>query len=210
MVQPAPHQLIASMREGIEGVRLIAARFDGDDWGRPSGCEGWSAADLAGHLLTVARWWHDWLDRAESGDGTPPFTWDELDARTAGALAALPPGTGPARIEAFAERALSYLDRMPAAWDRPFGWPGQSVAAVAPVTVGVHARIAPAEWHLHAWDLAFALDLTYRPREPAIVYEGMTTVFGVSQHDGDAWENALRLSGRGSRLMAGRNGGSGR
>lgn len=197
MGEPTAHQLIVSMREGIEGICLVAARFRSDDWARPSACEGWSAADLAGHVLTVADWWHDWLDRAQAGNGTPPFTWDEIDARTATALAALPPSTGPERIEAFAARARAYLERIPAAWDRPFGWPGQSVAAVSPVTVGVHARVAPAEWHLHAWDLAGALDQTYRPREPAIVYEGMTTVFGVSRRDGDAWENALRLSGRG-------------
>jgi hypothetical protein len=40
------------------------------------------------------------------------------------------------------------------------------------VTVAGMAGAACAEWHLHAWDLARALGLDYRPEQPEVVLDG--------------------------------------
>lgn len=185
----------AAYLEGVEAIERIAARLEPSDWNAPSGCEGWSARDLAGHVLVVASWWHDWLDRAEAGDSEPPFHWNDVPARNDEALAALPPASGPERIARFAERARAYADRVPAAWDLRFGCPPATVSQ-AEVTVGLHFGLAPAEWHLHAWDLAARHGETYRPAAPEVIFEGLRAVFPIPPLDGDAWDNVLLVSGR--------------
>lgn len=186
---------LAAYTEGVDAIARIADRFSPADWERPSACEGWRAVDLAGHVLCVARWWHAWLDRAQAGDASPPFPWEALAERNAEALAELPPGSGPGRIAEFAGTARAYADRVPAAWDLPFGCPPANVSRV-PITVGLHAGIAPAEWHLHAWDLAAAIGATHRPDAPETILEGLRAVFPIPPLEGDAWENVLLVSGR--------------
>jgi hypothetical protein len=73
------------------------------------------------------------------------------------------------------------------------------------VTVAGMAGAACAEWQLHAWDLARALGMDYRPAAPEIVLAGWRA--GMPQlpvqlaagHDGgrgDLWHALLRVSGR--------------
>lgn len=186
---------MASYIDGVAAIRRLADRFGREEWQKPSACEGWRAVDLAGHVLAVANWWHEWLDRAEAGDASPPFHWNDLPGKNAEALAALPPGSGPARVAEFAERALAYAERARPAWDLPFGCPPGTVSQ-AEMTVGLHFRIAPAEWHLHAWDLARALGEMHRPGDPAIILDGLSAVFGFPPPEGDAWDAVLLVSGR--------------
>ena len=106
-------------------------------------CGGWTAADLARHVLAVAGWYHEWLDRAEHGDADPPFGAADLAVRNAEALAPLSGLEGPTALAQFVERARTYRDRLPARWDLPFGYPRGTV------TAGLHAgggglRVAPA------------------------------------------------------------------
>ena len=38
------------------------------------------------------------------------------------------------------------------------------------MTVGLHAGVAAAEWHLHAWDLATAAGKSHRPSDPHTLF----------------------------------------
>ncbi len=117
------------------GVAAVVGAVDGwtdAQWARPA-CGEWSGTDLAGHLVTVIGWYHDWLDRAIAGDAAPAFDAGALDERTALSLAALPPGTGPDRIDDFAASAARYARRLEDHWELPFGYPRGTV------TAGLHA-----------------------------------------------------------------------
>jgi hypothetical protein len=126
-------------------------------------------------VLVVARWYHEWLDRAEQGTRGRPFPYDEMAARNAAALAALPPATGPERVAEFAATATAYAERLPSAWDLPYGFP------YGTVTAGVHAGAAASEWHVHCWDLGRAVAATHRPSDPALVYEGLGTALTAAR-----------------------------
>jgi hypothetical protein len=158
-----PDDVLPLYRDGIGGVVAAVDGWDDERWAALA-CGQWSALDLAGHLLAVAGWYHDWLDRAQAGDSAPAFDIDDLAAQNDHALAALAPATGPERIAAFEESALRYADRLPACWDLPFGYPRGTV------TAGQHAALACTEWHLHAWDLATSAGRDHRPDDPATLF----------------------------------------
>ena len=140
----------------------VTQGWDDDDWSAPA-CGVWNATEVAGHLVTVACWYHQWLDRAETGQASPPFPAKELADHTASALAGLEPASGPERVEAFTHDALAYAGRLPAGWDLPYGYP------FGTVTAGLHAGVATVEWHIHAWDLARSAGADHRPAEPEAV-----------------------------------------
>lgn len=159
-----PHEVVLSLYD--EGVEAFAATADGltpAEWDRAA-CGEWTAADLARHVLAVAGWYHDWLDRAERGDPTPAFGARDLAPRNAEALGSLRGLDGPAAVAQFVDKARAYRDRLPAVWDLPFGYPRGTV------TAGLHAGVAACEWHLHTWDLAGPRGRTYGPRDPATLY----------------------------------------
>ena len=120
--------------------------------------------ELARHVLAVARWYHDWLDRAERGDAAPPFAVTELAVRNAAELEGLSGLDGPEAVGRFVPVAGAYRARLPARWDLPYGYPRGTV------TAGLHAGTAACEWHLHAWDLAHASGHGHRPSDPAALY----------------------------------------
>jgi hypothetical protein len=192
---PFVGEVDALFAAGVDAVRTTTATFSDADWSRPA-CGTWSATDVAGHLVTVIGWYHDWLDRAEAGDASPAFGADELDDRTASALAALPAGSGPERVLAFASRADLYRGRLRSTWDLPFGYPRGTV------TAGLHAALAGWEWHVHAWDLATSAGTSHRPDDPDTLYQrGMeciarATGIDVPPPTGDAWTALLRRTGR--------------
>jgi uncharacterized protein (TIGR03083 family) len=188
-------EVLQLQRDGIVSIAQIAARFADDDWTHPSGCLGWTAQDLAGHVMCVADLWHNILDRAEAGDAVPVFAWEHFDTWNADVMLALPRASGPDRIARFVTRALEYVERLPGK-ALPLGMPSATISAV-PMTVGVFARIAPAEWHLHAWDLARALGGTYQPEKPDMILDGLDTWLGLPPTGDDPWPRVLNLSGRG-------------
>ena len=158
------------------GVAAVVGAVDGwtdAQWARPA-CGEWSGTDLAGHLVTVISWYHDWLDRAIGGDAAPAFDAGALDERTALSLAALPPGTGPDRIDDFAASAARYARRLADHWDLPYGYPRGTV------TAGLHAALASWEWHVHAWDLATAVGGDHRPADPATLYDAGMDCFATA------------------------------
>ena len=183
-MQPA----LDAYRRAAEAVVAATRDFAPDDWARPSACDGWTNLHVAGHVLAVVRWHHDWLDASLAGVTEPIWPARELPARNADALAALDIASGPDRIVAFSQAARRYAQRIASAWDAPYVYPGGRV------TVGVHAQLVVGEWHLHAWDI----DRSHRP--PADDSELVrTTWIGLARPidgAGDPWTALLASSGR--------------
>ena len=197
-------QVLSLYDEGVDAFARLAGALEGEDWARPA-CGEWSAATLTRHVAAVAGWYHEWLDRAEQGDAAPVFPGEELAARNELALVPLAGTDGPAALELFVTRARSYRERLPAVWDLPYGWPHGTV------TAGLHAPVAAAEWHLHAWDLARSGGSGHSPSDPGALYRATGACFAQAQ-DGlkgriagalvpvgarlRPWEATLRRSGR--------------
>jgi hypothetical protein len=190
--------------EGVDAFARLAAALEGQDWDRAA-CGEWGAAALTRHVAAVAGWYHEWLDRAERGDATPPFRGEDLAAQNELTLVPLAGTTGPAALELFVMRARSYRARLPDAWDLPYGYPRGTV------TAGLHAAMAATEWHLHAWDLAGSVGSGYRPSDPDALYRGAGACLVAAQGGLKGriaavlvpvgarlspWEALLRRSGR--------------
>jgi uncharacterized protein (TIGR03083 family) len=190
--------------EGVDAFARLAGARSAEDWDRPA-CGEWSAALLTCHVAAVAGWYHEWLDRAERGDATPPFRSEDLASQNDRALVPLSGMAGPAALELFVTRARSYRARLPAAWDVPYGYPRGTV------TAGLHAAMAATEWHLHTWDLARSLGLGHRPSDPDALYRGAGACLASAQGGLKGriaavlvpvgarlspWEALLRRSGR--------------
>jgi uncharacterized protein (TIGR03083 family) len=153
---------LAAYRDGAQVVQRLGSKFV--DWTLPTPCAGWSAIDLVGHLLCVARTQHRLLDAAVAGhprSGLPCGA--SLDARNADELAALPVAAGSDRVVAFDAVTTRYGERLAEAdpdlpmgeWDR-LGW----------LDLHDHTLAAAVELHVHAWDLAATLGWDHRPADP--------------------------------------------
>lgn len=177
----------------------MAAHFS--DWSVPTPCRDWAAIDLAGHLRCVAENFHEYLNDAPNSRLSRLFGQDapsallvrQLSRQNDAELAVLPPATGREHIIAFAVSAEAYADRLLDVWDEAH----LSYRGVT-LTAGAHAGAICVEWHLHAWDLARALDKDHRPSRPDVVAAAWRT--GVPHlaipGRGDEWHAVLRASGR--------------
>jgi hypothetical protein len=204
-VPEVPHdEVLRLYGEGIDAFARLAGELTAEDWERRV-CGEWSALVLTRHVAAVAGWYHEWLDRAERGDATPPFGGKELAARNELALEPLAGTSGPAALALFVTRAMSYAGRLPAAWDLPYGYPRGTV------TAGLHAAVAATEWHLHSWDLARSGGSGHRPSDPDALYRGAGACLAKAQGGMKGriaavlvpvgarlspWEALLRRSGR--------------
>ena len=157
---PAPARVAAVFADGVHAVQSVAAAMDASDWDRPA-CGIWSGADTARHLLAVATWYHEWLDRALAGKSSPPFAPEEMDDRNQRNLAMLASMPARTAIDEFAASAADYLERVRDNWDVPYGYP------YGTVTAGLHCGVAAAEWHLHAWDLSRNQEPRHIPEDAA-------------------------------------------
>ena len=206
--EPVP--VLAAFDAGVAAVCRIAAMFDDASWSAQTPCPEWRAFELAGHLRCVADDFHEYLDDAPvsryarlMGTGAHPDTLGRKLARqNAAELAALADAAPQEHIAAFASSARSYAHRLSAVWDLPHHQYRDAV-----VTVGGMAGAASAEWHLHAWDLARALGMDYRPADPGAVLAGWRA--GMPQRPVpyaslgaravrhyDPWQAVLTASGR--------------
>jgi uncharacterized protein (TIGR03083 family) len=208
----APVPVLAAYYDGVTAICQLAGQFDTDTWGAPTPCPEWRAADLAGHLRCVADDFHEYLDEAPvsryarlMATGVHPETLGRKLARqNAAELAALADAPPADHISAFGISARSYAARLSAVWDLPHHQYRDAV-----VTVAGMAGAACAEWHLHAWDLATALGLPYRPADPVTVLDcwrrGMPHLplpvrtgwrGALAPRAVDPWQAVLAASGR--------------
>jgi hypothetical protein len=206
--EPVP--VLAAYEAGVAAICRLAAQFDDASWGAPTPLPEWRAFEVAGHLRCVADDLHEYLDEAPvsryarlMATGAHPDTLARKLARqNAAELAALADAPPAEHIAAFAVSARSYAARVGAVWDLPHHQYRDTV-----VTVGGMAGAATAEWHLHAFDLSQALDLDYRPADPAAVLASwvagmphLPLAAGLPGGKGtrhlDAWHAVLAASGR--------------
>lgn len=191
----------ATYYEGIRAVVEIAAQFTPESWNAPTPCPEWLAADLAGHLRCVADDYHEYLDEAPvsrlsrlmAAGASAQSIERKLARQNAAELAALP-DVGPGEhIWEFARSARRYAARVGPLLQLPHHAYRGQVISVAGMT-----GAASVEWHLHAWDLASALGISYRPADPPAVLAAWLA--GIPQlppgHDRDPWLAVLRASGR--------------
>jgi len=206
--EPVP--VLAAYDAGVAAVCRLAGEFDEPAWAAPTPCQEWRAFELAGHLRCVADNYHEYLDEAPASryarlmaTGAHRDTLGRKLARqNAAELAALADAPPLEHIAAFAVSARSYAARLLAVWDLPHHQYRDTV-----VTVGGMAGAACAEWHLHAWDLATALGVSYRPADAAAVLAGWCAGMphlpvraaapGVrAMRHYDSWHAVLAASGR--------------
>lgn len=166
--------VIRQFRDGVAAVERITAGFGDPDWEQPA-CGHWTGTQTARHLVAVARWYHEWLDRALTGDAAPPFAASDMDERNDAALVAIGDIPGPEAIAEFMETAGAYLARATEHWDQPYGYPHGTV------TVGLHLGVAAAEWHLHAWDLSRTSERRHRPHDPAALFVAAGTCVAAAR-----------------------------
>lgn len=190
--------------DGVAAAVATAERLTRAQWSAPA-CGSWSAADTVRHLVSVAGWYHDWLDRALDGDASKPFPGGQIDAYAAAGLTDLNGMPHDEAVGEFGRSAESYLARALEHWDLPYGFP------FGTATTGLHLGVAAAEWHLHAWDLSTLTDDRHRPEHPdrllSAVGECVAAVSGGFKGSlvrrvaplaarRTPWETLLRRSGR--------------
>ena len=187
--------------DGIRAIMEIAAQFTSATWNAPTTCPEWLAADLAGHLRCVADDYHEYLDdapvsrlaRLMATGAHQQSIARKLARQNAAELAALPEVPPEAHITAFARSATRYAARLGPLLRLPHHSYRGRVISVAGM-----AGVACVEWHVHAWDLASALGIIYRPADPEAVL--VAWLSGIPQlplrSDEDPWVAVLRSSGR--------------
>lgn len=191
----------AAYHDGVRAVLEIAARFTPATWNAPTPCPEWRAADLAGHLRCVADDYHEYLDNAPvsrlsrlmATGASAQSIARKLARQNAAELAALPDVPPTEHIAAFARSATRYAARIGPLLRLPHHTYQRKV-----ITVAGMVGAACVEWHVHAWDLASALGISYRPADPGAVRAAWLS--GIPQlalgQDPDPWLTVLRSSGR--------------
>ena len=187
--------------DGVRAILQIAAQFTSATWDAPTTCPEWRAADLAGHLRCVADDYHEYLDdapvsrlsRLMATGAQPQSIARKLARQNAAELAALPEVPPEEHIVAFARSATRYAARLGPLLRLPHHSYRGRVISVAGM-----AGVACVEWHVHAWDLASALGIIYRPADPEAVLAAWRS--GIPQlplrSDEDPWAAVLRSAGR--------------
>lgn len=180
----SPERVAALYLEGVVAVEESTAAFTSEEWRRVA-CGEWDAAQTARHLVVVAGWYHEWLDRAVAGDSQLPFPAADLEARNRSAVGALADLDGPAAIVRFAQLARTYQLRARDSWELAYGYP------FGTVTVGLHLGVAATEWHLHAWDLTTAVGASYEPTDPVALFRAASRCLAATK--GPVTATALRV-----------------
>ncbi|MDR2985651.1 MAG: maleylpyruvate isomerase N-terminal domain-containing protein [Nocardiopsaceae bacterium] len=187
--------------DGVRAVLRIAEQFTGTNWNAPTTCPEWRASDLAGHLRCVIDDYHEYLDEAPvsrlsrlmATGAQPQSIARKLARQNAAEVATLPDVPPEEHIAAFARSATRYAARIGPLLRLPHhSYRGRVI------TVAGMAGLASVEWHLHAWDLASALGISYRPADSdAVLVAWLSgTPIQLPQPEPDPWLAVLRASGR--------------
>ena len=187
--------------DGVRAILQIAERFTKANWNAPTTCPEWRAADLAGHLRCVIDDYHEYLDdapvsrlsRLMATGAQPQSIARKLARQNAAEIATLPDMPPEEHIAAFARSATRYAARLGPLLRLPHhSYRGRVI------TVAGMAGLASVEWHLHAWDLASAIGISYRPIDPeAVLVAWLSGIPLLLPHyEPDPWLAVLRASGR--------------
>jgi uncharacterized protein (TIGR03083 family) len=191
----------AAYQAGIAAIVEFAAHFSAHTWNAQTPCPEWRAADIAGHLRCITDDYHEYLDEAPVSRFSRLMATGaqgekierKLARQNAAELAALPDVPPAVHISAFAESAARYVCRLGPLLALPHhSYQGRVI------TVAGMGGMALVEWHVHAWDLAWALGESYRPADPEAVLAGWLAGIphvAVAAAD-DPWRAVLRSAGR--------------
>src|SRR5262249_47585120 len=166
---------LAAFHAGVTVVGELAAQFTDDSWAAPTPCPEWRAGGPAAPPPPPGAGPARHREPPPAGrragrvprGGAAPWGARMPPGQTAGGGRARAGGEGPEHRAACAAPARAYARRLPPVWDLPHHRYRETV-----VTVGGMAGAACAEWHLHAWDLAWALGKVYSPADPDILVAG--------------------------------------
>ncbi|MFA9563311.1 MAG: maleylpyruvate isomerase N-terminal domain-containing protein [Acidimicrobiales bacterium] len=177
---PGQHAVVEQYRSGVRAIEETASQLDDTSWHRQA-CGEWTAEETARHVLTVAGWYHHWLDRALEGNSSVPFEAKDMDLHTAAALTGAGDLDGHAAVTRYVVSADRYAERVLDHWDLPYGYPG------GVVTAGLHLGVAATEWHIHAWDLSGPTGTRHRPEDPAGLFDAAASCVAASQRGVTGW-----------------------
>jgi uncharacterized protein (TIGR03083 family) len=187
--------------DGVRAIVQLGAQFTRATWNAPTTCPEWRAADLAGHVRCVADDYNEYLDdapvsrlsRLMATGAQPQSIARKLARQNAAELATLPDVPPEEHLAAFARSATRYAARIGPLLRLPHhSYRGQVIS------VAGMAGLACVEWHLHAWDLASALGISYRPADPRAVLTAWLAgnPMVLPGYERDPWLAVLRVSGR--------------
>ena len=148
----------------IEASRLrdFLAGLDEDQWSRNSSCEGWSVADVAGHLSAGANTWANSIARAVDGDSGPPAGQTPL-------------ASGERGSEVIAQTAISYrqeaggslMEKFSAGYEalrqclaklKEEDWEKPCYHRRGPMPIRDFVALRVQELAVHGWDIRWGID----------------------------------------------------
>lgn len=166
----------------------LADAADLASWQLPTRCPPWTVADLTRHLAATFRRFADQLDKARSGDLSPPFGRDELSTENLRAVAEFA-GDPLQTLDSQARRFLAAAAAGDAAdlMGHQFG----------PIPVGLQVMFGLNELAVHHDDLAAAAGRGYQPPGPVIsALTDMMTRSGRMAPGQAGWQGLLVSTGR--------------
>lgn len=150
------HDALALLPAAADRVTAVVRGAPEDAWANPSPCEGWSARDVLGHLVSE----HLWAPHLLRGESLA-----QVGDRYDGDVLALP--GRPENSEAYAQRWSEVAQESMAAWADAD--PAAAVASsMGEQPVSAYAAQMLVDLTVHAWDLGRALG-TGAELEPAAV-----------------------------------------
>ncbi len=178
-------------RRALESTRAFVAGIDGDQWTRPTPCDGWTVHDLLNHIVAGNLW------AAELARGrTIAEVGSTLDGDVVGANA----------LEAYDASA----EAAAAAFEAPGALDAPCAVSYGPVPGSIYAGHRFLDVLIHGWDLAAATgqptDLdpqlvdacweVVRPQLSMLQASGMFGVEGTNDANGNEQASLLAALGR--------------
>ena len=167
-----PEQRVNILQAEAESFKTYLSSLPAEAWNQPSACEGWTVADVVGHLngqnfaSRVAR---GLADDASPPEGSPPVE-DHDEDRFAEDIFQRALSNREEHGENLLESFIPRLDESvqvfntvgPNDWEKPCYWP----PGPEPVRTLLDMRIA--ELTMHAWDIRSTFDAGYRLSDDSV------------------------------------------
>lgn len=181
---PWPNGVAASRHELVAYVDDVR---DGALDDRPTRCSPWSVRDVTTHLAATFQRFQRMLDQGRTGDFTPPFAQDELDAENLRAVESFR-GQPLEELVRAASGFLDDVDRL----DEPI--PHQ----LATIPAGLQVLFGLMDIALHHDDVVSVAGRRYRPGPETIdtIVPVAEHLFGMPPGQADPWAVIVVGAGR--------------
>ena len=167
-----PHQRFIVLRAEAEDFKNYLKNMPAEAWSQPSACEGWTVADVVGHLN--GQNFASRVARGLEGDASPPegtpAVADHDEDRFAADIFQRALSNREQHGENLLESFIPRLDESvqvfsnvgPDDWEKPCYWP----PGPEPVRILLDMRIA--ELSMHAWDIRYTMDAGYHLSDDSV------------------------------------------